>query len=61
MQWPPALAGGLAACGRAPEGPAGRDAALAIDLWPGYLPGVLADELGWLSPEGIQLKVFYPG
>lgn len=58
----PALAGGLTACGRAPEGPAPTETLrLAIDLWPGYLPGVLADELGWLSPEGIQLKVFYPG
>lgn len=58
----PALAGGLAACGRAPEGPQTNETLrLAIDLWPGYLPGVLADELGWLSPEHIQLKVFYPG
>jgi NitT/TauT family transport system substrate-binding protein len=34
---------------------------LAIDVWPGYLPGVLADELGQLGAAGIQLAVSFPG
>ncbi len=54
-------AGLLAGCQRATDAPEAETLRLAIDLWPGYLPGVLADELGWLSPAGIQLKVFYPG
>lgn len=33
---------------------------LAIDLWPGYLPAVLADELGWLRPAGVALKLAFP-
>lgn len=34
---------------------------LAIDVWPGYLPGILADEMGKLVPAGVRLAVSFPG
>lgn len=33
---------------------------LAIDVWPGFCPAVLADELGWLEPAGVVLSLAYP-
>jgi NitT/TauT family transport system substrate-binding protein len=56
----PAL--GLAACGRGSARPAHlQTLRLGIDVWPGYLPGMLADEMGKLVPQGIQLAVSFPG
>ncbi|WP_374673891.1 ABC transporter substrate-binding protein [Ideonella sp.] len=34
---------------------------LAMDLWPGYYPALLADDLGYLDEAGVLLKVSFPG
>jgi len=53
--------GGLAACSPAPDAAvAQQPLRVAIDLWPGYFPAVLADELGWLAPAGVALKLAFP-
>jgi len=55
----PAL--GLAACnGPSDPAPQIQPLRLAIDLWPGFFPAVLADELGWLAPEGVRLQTAFP-
>lgn len=44
--------------------PARQDLAplrLAMDLWPGYYPALLADDLGYLEQAGVLLKVSFPG
>lgn len=57
-----ALGGGLAGCHPAPApAPAAEPLRLAMDLWPGYYPGLLADELGWLREAGVQLSLSLPG
>jgi NitT/TauT family transport system substrate-binding protein len=33
---------------------------LAMDLWPGYYPAVLADELGYLAEAQVQLAISFP-
>lgn len=33
---------------------------LAMDLWPGYYPAVLADELGYLAEEQVKLVIGFP-
>ncbi|MFO1337890.1 MAG: ABC transporter substrate-binding protein [Burkholderiaceae bacterium] len=52
---------GLAACGRppAPDAPP-APLRLAMDLWPGYYPAVLADELGYLSEARVQVQFSFP-
>jgi NitT/TauT family transport system substrate-binding protein len=53
---------GLMACDRqTAQGTAQQVLRLGIDVWPGYLPGVLADELGTMGQAGIQLAVSFPG
>ncbi len=56
-----AAALGLAACGQ----PAAPDATpaplrLAMDLWPGYYPAVLADELGYLAEAQVRVQFSFP-
>ena len=34
---------------------------LAMDLWPGYYPALLADSLGWLNAAGVHLSLSLPG
>lgn len=52
---------GLAACGRpvAPDVAAGP-LRLAMDLWPGYYPAVLADELGYLADAQVPVQFSFP-
>ena len=33
---------------------------LAMDLWPGYYPAVLADELGYLAEAQVKLTISFP-
>jgi NitT/TauT family transport system substrate-binding protein len=71
LRWigPLGLPVGLAACrpespGAAPlphgSGEPLQPLRLAIDLWAGYFPALLADELGWLTAAGIELQVSFP-
>ncbi|MFZ2987222.1 ABC transporter substrate-binding protein [Ideonella sp.] len=57
-------AAGLAAlggCDPAPPAPAGlQTLRWGLDLWPGFFPGVLADELGWHKEAGIALQLTFP-
>ena len=32
---------------------------VAVDNWPGFMPAVLADELGYFAEEGVDVKVIY--
>jgi hypothetical protein len=59
------LAGGsaawLAGCGE--SGTDGGEPAplrLAMDLWPGYYPVLLAEDLGWFAEDRVRLKVSFP-
>lgn len=56
-----AAALGLAACGRPSEpDTAPAPLRLAMDLWPGYYPAVLADELGYLAEAQVQVRFSFP-
>ncbi|MDX2188110.1 MAG: ABC transporter substrate-binding protein [Opitutaceae bacterium] len=58
---------GLSACKRA-ESEAGTSGGaettkkiqIAIDLWPGYFPLLLADDLGYLGKRGVEVEVSVP-
>lgn len=55
------VSGGLVACGDAAE--PGAEAAplrLAMDLWPGYYPALLADDLGFFSEQGLKVQISFP-
>ena len=52
----------LAQCGGEPHAPAqgARPLRIGIDLWAGYYPLVLAEDLGFLRDEGVQVEVSIP-
>lgn len=53
---------GLSGCDRQPAADApAQPLRLAMDLWPGYYPALLADEHGWLAQAKVQLSVSFPG
>lgn len=61
-----ALATGLAlsltGCERRPVArPAGMPLRLAMDLWAGYFPALLADDLGYARERGLSLVISLPG
>lgn len=52
------LAVGLAGCSRDESSAPLR---LAMDLWGGYFPALLADELGWFREAGLDVRIELPG
>lgn len=59
--WLLSCAGALAACEPSPA-PAGRPVLhMAIDLWAGYFPALLAIELGLMAERGLTVEVSIPG
>lgn len=54
--------GSLVGCDAHPEPPPPRPPLrLAIDLWAGYFPALLADELGYFRDAGLQVQISLPG
>ena len=53
--------GVLAGCGEQPE-PEAEPAPLrlAMDLWPGYYPALLAEELGYFEAAKLKVQVSFP-
>ncbi len=51
----------LAGCERSPATPAGQPPLrIAIDLWAGYYPLLLARELGYLKAAGVEVEITLP-
>lgn len=52
----------LAQCGGnpAPEAPRQQPLRIGIDLWAGYYPLVLAEELGYLHEAGVEVEISIP-
>lgn len=55
------ISGALAACQPPPPAKAPSALRLAIDLWAGYFPGLLAEELGHFREAGIAVQISLPG
>lgn len=55
LGWP------LAGCGRREGANDHTTLRLAIDLWAGYFPALLADELGHFREAGVQVQISIPG
>jgi len=53
----------LCQCGEGPQAPAPtpRPLRIGIDLWAGYYPLVLAEDLGYLREEGVAVELSIPG
>jgi len=53
----------LAACDRAPDrrGTTAQPLRVAMDLWAGYFPALLAESLGLFQRDGLQVELTLPG
>lgn len=53
----------LPGCDARPQAPAPArpPLRLAMDLWAGYFPALLADELGYFKDAGLQVRISLPG